>query len=62
MGALSQSKVQMFNRESLALVGSFNHCAVFWFTRKMFEPESRRTFIMCFCPMISINAFHSGQA
>ena len=51
-----------FNGESLASVGISSRRAVFWFMRKIFEPESKSTFIVCFCPLISINAFPSGQA
>ena len=61
VGAVSPSKVVIFNSESLASVGISSRRAVSWFLRKMFEPESKSTFIACFRPLISINAFPSGQ-
>lgn len=52
MDPVSTRMVVIFNSESLVSVGIYRHCAVFWFMRKMFEPESRRRFIGCFCPLI----------
>jgi len=62
VGAVSPSKVVIFNAESLDSVGISSRRAVSWFMRKIFEAESKRTFIACFRPLISINAFPSGQA
>jgi len=59
---VSPSKVVIFNGESLASVGISSRRVVSWFMRKIFEPESKRTFIACFRPLISINDFPSGQA
>ena len=61
VGAVSPSKVMIFNRESLASVGISSGLAVFWFMRKIFEPESKSTLITCFRPFNSINAIRSGQ-
>jgi len=62
VGAVSPSKVVIFKGESLASVGISSRRALFWFMRKIFEPESKRTLIACFRPFYSINAFPSGQA
>jgi len=61
VGTVSPSKVLIFNGEFLASVGMSSHCAVSYFMRKMFEQESRMTFIACCRPFVSINAFPSGQ-
>jgi len=61
VGAVSPSKVVIFTGESLASVGISSPLAVFWFMRKIFEPESKSTLITCFGPFNSKNAIRSGQ-